>query len=104
MVKCVLISEEEHHFTEIETKLGQDLYTILKGTATFVGQWPELDVVILRCEKSMFDLMINRNRLPEPFDKEVIQGPVLLVRMDQRAEPQDFTLAEFLDFLEQYEG
>ena len=98
MVKCVLISEEEHHFTEIETQLGQDMYTILKGTATFVGQWPEIDVVIMRCHESPFDLMENRNMLPEPFDKEIIRGPILLVRMDENAEPQDYTLQEFLDW------
>jgi hypothetical protein len=98
MVKCVLISEEEHHYTEIETHLGSDLYTILKGTATFVGQWPEIDVVILKCEKSPFDLMENRNTLPEPFNNEVIHGPILLVRMDENSEPQDFTLGEFLGY------
>ena len=99
MVKCVLISEEEDHYTEIETHLGSDLYTILKGTATFVGQWPELEVVIMKCDKSPFDLMENRNILPEPFENEVILGPILLVRMDQHAEPQDFTLNEFLGSL-----
>ena len=100
MVICVLISEEEGHYTDIEVNIrGDDLYRILKGTATFIGQLPDSDVVIMKCDESPFDLMENRNRLPEPFHEEVVQGPILLIRMDSDANPQDFTVAEYLTFL-----
>ena len=95
---CVLISEEEGHFTEIQTRLGQDLFSILKGTATFIGQLPDIDVVIMCCERSQFQLMENRNKLPPPYDEDRVTGPVLLVRMDENAEPRDFTLQEYLDY------
>jgi hypothetical protein len=99
MVACVLVCEEEGHVMEIESPLDKDLYTILKGTATFVGGYPELDVVILRCEHSHFHLLENRNRLPPPFDDQRILGPILLVRMDAQSEPQDFTLEEYQTFI-----
>jgi len=95
MVKCVLISEEEGSLSEIETPLQSDLYRILKGPGTFIGQWPALDVVIMKCSESCFDLMENRNVLPRPYHKEHVVGPILLIRMDADAEPQDFTLDEY---------
>ena len=99
MVRCVLVCEEEGNVTEIDTPLDKDMYTILKGTATFVGGWPELDVVILRCEHSYFQLLENRNKLPRPFHEESVIGPMLLVRMDEDAKPRDFTLMEYRAFL-----
>jgi hypothetical protein len=96
MVRCVLISEEEGNITEIETPLGADLYQILKGPGTFIGQWPDIDVVIMKCRESYFTLMENRNVLPAPFQDEKVTGPILLVRMDEHSEPQDFTLEEYL--------
>ena len=95
---CVLISEEEDHVTEIQSKLDQDLYTILKGTATFIGQYADIDVVVMRCSETPFQLMENRNRLPPPFENERVVGPVLLVRMDEHGNPQDFTVKEYLDY------
>jgi hypothetical protein len=96
---CVLISEEEGHVTEIRSTLDQDLYTILKGTATFIGQYADIDVIVMRCSETPFQLMENRNRLPPPFENERVVGPVLLVRMDERADPKDFTLKEYLDYV-----
>ena len=97
MVNCVLISEEENHFTDVNINIqGNDLYRILKGTATFIGQLFN-DVVIMKCDESLFNLMENRNRLPFPFHEEVVKGPILLIRMDSDANPQDFTLKEYLE-------
>jgi len=97
MTNCVLISEEENHFTDVQVNIkGDDLYRILKGTATFIGQLPDSDVVVMKCDESLFDLMENRNRLPAPFHEEVVRGPILLIRMDSEANPQDFTVSEYL--------
>lgn len=104
MCKAVLISEEENHVTEIDLDISsekREIYNILKGRATFIGQWPELDVVIMKCLESPFELMLNRNVLPAPFDTEVVVGSILLVRMDENSDPQDFTLAEYRQFEEQ---
>jgi hypothetical protein len=99
-VQCVLISEEEGNITEVTVDISsgsRDLYRLLKGTATFIGQWPEIFVVIMKCRESHFELIENRNVLPPPFENEKVHGPILLVRMDANAEPQDFTLSEYLE-------
>lgn len=95
MVKCVLISEQLGAIEEIETSLDRDLYCILKGTGTFVGQYEDIDVVIMKCRESFMELSTNQNRLPHPFENEIVMGPVLLVRMNQNSEPEDFTHEEF---------
>jgi hypothetical protein len=95
MVKCVLINEALGDIQEIETPLQKDLYMILKGPGTFVGQYGDIDVVVMKCRESPFELLINQNKLPHPLEDEVIQGPILLVRMNEFSEPEDFTLHEF---------
>jgi hypothetical protein len=40
----------------------------------------------------------NENVLPHPFDVEEVYGKILLVRMDEQSEPQDFTLSEYLRY------
>lgn len=83
--------------SDVEVNIkGTDLYRLLKGTATFVGQFPDTDIVIMKCDVSQFQLYENRNKLPEPFHDEVIIGPILLIRMDDDAIPQDITLSEYL--------
>ena len=98
-VKAVLISEEDDHITEIDIDISsqkREIFSILKGQATFIGQWPDLDVVIMKCRESIFELMLNRNVLPAPFESEVVIGPILLIRMDENSEPRDFTLEEYM--------
>jgi hypothetical protein len=97
MVVCVLISEEEGHVSNVDIDIqGKDLYRVLKGTGTFVGQLPDTNVVIMKCDVSQFELLENRNKLPEPFHDEVIFGPILLIHMDENADPQDFTILDYL--------
>ena len=97
MVTCVLISEEDGNISDVEINIvGDDLYKVLKGTATFIGQFPDTNIVIMKCDVSYFDLMENRNTLPEPFHNEVVIGPILLIHMDDNAEPQNFTVSEYL--------
>jgi hypothetical protein len=98
MVNCVLISEEEGHINDVEINLkSDDLFRILKGTGTFIGQFPDTNIVVMKCDVSMFDLLENRNVLPEPFHEERVLGPILLIYMDDDAEPHDYTVSEFLD-------
>lgn len=97
MVTCVLVSEEEGNTSEVDIDIrGNDLYRILKGTGTFIGQFPDTDIVIMKCDESLFELLENRNKLPEPFHDEVVVGPILMIRMDENADPQDFTVSEYL--------
>ena len=95
MVKCVLVSEQLGNIEEIETPLSSDMFYILKGPGTFIGQYEDIDVVVMKCRESFMELSTNQNRLPPPFDNECVLGPILLVRMNQNSEPEDFTLEEF---------
>ena len=40
-------------------------------------------------------LKLNENRLPRPFTNMPVLGRILLVRMDEYSEPQDFTIKEY---------
>lgn len=96
MTKAVLLHEEEGRIDEIELDIDprkNEVFTLLSGRATFIGQWPEIDVVIMRGTTGGRPL--NNNRLPPPFHGEEVHGKILLVRMDEESEPRDFTLAEF---------
>jgi len=95
MVKCILIHENLGDIEEIDSPLQQDLYMILKGPGTFIGQYEHLNVVVMKCRESPFELAPNQNRLPEPIEDEIVLGRILLVRTNENGEPEDFTLQEF---------
>jgi|TARA_B100001142_G_C14151574_1_gene584754 hypothetical protein len=98
MTCSVLINEKRNEINEINLDISPEKYEIfkiLKGKASFVGQWPEQDVVILKCDESPFDLQVNENRLPRPFTNMIIMGKILLIRMNEYSEPLDFTLQEY---------
>jgi len=98
MTLAVLINEERNNIKEIEVDISPEknqIFKILKGKASFVGQWPDEDVVIIKCSESLFELSLNQNRLPRPFTNMLVLGKILLIRMDEYSEPQDFTLKEY---------
>lgn len=105
MTKAVLIHEEFDDVVEIDINIDpvkNEIFRVLQGPATFIGQWPEIDVVIMKCVKGgdpFADRERNENILPPPFSKERILGKVLLMRMDIDSEPQDFTLDEYNKFI-----
>jgi hypothetical protein len=95
MTRAILIHTTLGKLEEIEldiTPEKNEIYNLLGGKATFIGQWPEFDVVII---KGINGIEPNENRLPPPFDEESVLGPILLVRMDEQSEPQDLTLREY---------
>jgi hypothetical protein len=95
MTKAVLIHETLNHIEEIDVDIEpskNEIFKILLGRATFIGQWPEIDVVIMKPEHGLIE---NENVLPYPFHGDDVKGKVLLMRMDENSEPQDFTLREY---------
>ena len=94
MVKAILITEQENDIKEIDLQIDK-IHELLRGPATFIGQYPEIDVVIMKCRESIFELKLNQNILPAPFDTEAVLGSILLIRMDINSEPRDFTLFEY---------
>lgn len=99
-VKAVLIGVQRGDIREISLDISSKTSQVsqyLGGAATFIGQWPEKDVVIMKCRDSVFDPGFNSNRLNTPFSNERVVGPILLVRMDEKSEPKDLTLEEVLE-------
>lgn len=104
MTKAVLIHETLNHIEEIDVDIEpskNEIFKILLGRATFIGQWPEIDVVIMKPEHGLIE---NENVLPYPFHGEDVKGKVLLMRMDENSEPQDFTLCEYTSLHPRDEG
>jgi len=100
MTRAVLINERKNDIQEIELDIApekNEIFKILRGKASFLGQWPDEQVVIVKCElcDTEFDLPVNQNRLPRPFTNMIVFGRILLIRMDEDSEPQDFTLKEY---------
>jgi hypothetical protein len=98
MTKAILIHETEGNIEEIDLDIDpskNEIFLLLCGRQTFIGQWPEIDVVIMKPEDGT---MRNDNVLPTPFDVEEVYGKILLVRMDENSDPQDFTLQEYESF------
>lgn len=103
MTISVLIHENSGHIEELDVDIDpvkNEIFKILGGRQTFVGQWEELDVVIMKPEDGD---VFNMNTLPPPFDKEEVSGKILLMRMDKNSEPQDFTMEEYQLFLSRNE-
>lgn len=103
MTISVLIHERMDHIEEIEVDIDpikNEIFKILGSRQTFIGQWEELDVVIMKPEDGD---VFNMNTLPYPFDNEEVNGKILLMRMDENSEPQDFTLEEYRSFLSRNE-
>ena len=99
MTLAVLIRETYGDLKQIDLDIHprkNEVFKLLSGTATFIGQWPELDVVIM---KPQYGVTLNTNALPPPFDTEEVYGSILLVRMDENSDPRDFTLEEYLNFV-----
>lgn len=51
MTKAVLIHEEMGNVEQIEIDIDprkNEIFKILSGRATFIGQWPDIDVVIVK--------------------------------------------------------
>lgn len=104
MTRAILIHECKDDIEEIELDIDpvkNEIFKILGGPQTFIGQWPEIDVVIL---KSQTANSINLNTLPPPFHEEDVLGKVLLIRMDVNSDPRDFTFEDYLLFVARNEG
>jgi len=100
MTCAVLINEKRNDIQEIHVDISpykNEIFKILKGKASFLGQWPDEQVVIIKTEpeEALTDLKLNTNRLPRPFTNMIVYGRILLLRMDDNADPQNFTLKEY---------
>jgi hypothetical protein len=98
MNKAILIHEKKDQIEEIDLDISpakNQIFKILNGMQTFIGAWPDIDVVIMKPKDGMSK---NENSLPYPFSSEEVYGKILLIRMDKDSEPRDFTLKEYQSF------
>ena len=95
IVKVVILkidgTQEESTFDM--TPMMNTLGKYLNDSVTFIGQYEEKQVVITKGLSN--NLSENKNRLPPPFHNEKHHGDIVLIRMDDDATPEDFTLDEY---------
>ena len=85
---------------ELDMTPKVDIVTkVLGGAATIVGQYKN-GAVVMKLKDPKESMEHNEATLPAPFEKEAVQGKILLVRMDENAEPQDFTKEDYEDLCE----
>lgn len=104
MTLAVLIKEQLGDIEQIDLDIApskNEIFLRLGGPATFIGQWEDLDVVIM---KPVHSELVNNNTLPAPFNNEETYGPILLIRMDENSDPRDFTIEEYILFSRGDEG
>eukprot|EP00941_MAST-03F_sp_MAST-3F-sp1_P002752 g2752.t1 len=100
--KCVLIKASDGIATEIDidmTPKENNAATILGGSPTFIGQFIDLNVVVMKVRNPTPETVVNPHTLPHPFHKEETKGNILLLRMDDASNPRDFTLEEYLSYV-----
>lgn len=99
MTASVIIHEELNNVQQIDIDIHPRKYEIFKilGKATFIGQWPDYDVVIMKSENGVVP---NQNTLPYPFHNETVKGKILLLKMDENSEHKPFELQEFISLRE----
>ena len=74
---------------------------ILGGQGTFVGQYPDLGVMVMRKRETVEGKDAkNPYKLPVPFADATILGDILLVRVNDESEPESITLDEWASFCE----
>ncbi|CAM9094032.1 unnamed protein product, partial [Ectocarpus fasciculatus] len=87
---------------EIEVDMTPSLrrcQEILGGELTFLGQWEDLQVVILVSkDQSGKGAKKNRHKLQPPFHAATAYGDILLTRSDDDGEAAPFRLSEYTAF------
>jgi hypothetical protein len=86
------------------TPSKSEVRTLLGGQVAILGQWLEvggedLNVVLVKLASPSAETAENQHTLPAPFAKEQVSGDILLFRNNEEAEPVDFTLADYTEFM-----
>ena len=77
---------------------SENLYNEIGGRTSFVGQYIDINVVVVKLLDSIGQEQ-NTHRLPKPLHKEIVHGPIVLIRIDDDGEPKNFTLDEWNNYL-----
>ena len=85
------ISQMELDMTPSENKIVD----AMGGSVTILGQYNDIDTVVLKLRNPGEKALKNPHKLQPPLHNQEIYGPLLMVRMDADANPQDFTKVRF---------
>jgi len=87
------------------TPAKAEVSKLLGGTPTFIGQFAELEVMIVKVFTPTEAQGLTTAKMPSPFVYNEAdpsthhRGPILLYRCDENADPKNFTLAEWQAFV-----
>ena len=99
-VSCIYMAENANP-REIVINFGMvknELSQWLGGLGTFLGKWcldDEDDIIIVLRRGAEEECNQNKNKLPRPFHKEKVYGPIVLVRIGADCNPEPLTLNEY---------
>lgn len=100
-IVCVLLKQDgqtEEIIIDMTPRL-KETQKILGGDVTFLGQWEEMEVILMiNRNQSKDDNRKNQHKLQPPFHEVVCYGDILLSRSDANGDPANFTLQEYTDF------
>jgi len=109
----VVLLHSDGRLEQIEADMTPRLDTpgrLLGGKGAFIGEWGDEQVVIMQRrdgdiggEEENEELEMNQHELPPPYDDVKVRGNILLIRMDQKAEPKDFTVEEYQNIKKKYQ-
>jgi hypothetical protein len=68
---------------------------ILGADPTIIGEWHEIQVILVKGRIESLNVPVNEHKLRWPFHVEEVRGDILLYRVDESATPIDFTLEEY---------
>lgn len=71
---------------------------ILGGPPTILGEFPGVPVIFTQKKDTAEDDELNKHVLPSPYEKLKIYGDIFCIRMDETAEPEPFTKADYLQY------
>jgi hypothetical protein len=101
IVSCIFIPGDTGIAEEIKLDMTPKVAAPknqLGGSPTFAGTITALDVVIMCLREPAWGTKPNPHVLPVPMEKSQIPGPILMIRMDENSEPQNFTLKEYNEY------
>ena len=102
VVSCVLLKADgsiEALDVDMTPSLGK-CQEVLGGELTFLGQWEDLQVILLisKEQTSKSGLEKNKHKLQPPFHDAIVYGDILLTRSDDDGEAAHFGLDEYETF------
>ena len=63
---------------------------LMGGSVTILGQYNDIETVVLKLRNPGEEATENPHKLQPPLHSQTVFGPMLLVRMDESANPQNF--------------